>query len=1762
MRLPWGVVDWPLIGRRKSEGVSDGEDWVRREEGGRANNNNVNSSYTTSTHHHQNLSGRYLTQAEQFARSVIYATILRSKAKISAARYRLVQSMAEEEGEGDGFQDDHDTFQFDENEVDDNVGGGSGEGGWRLPSSFLKLSRKRSVKLGLKSFRRSFKQPLAELILGGKKWKCELEPSQSPLIPSEESFESLCEEVLQKTYELVTPLDKTGVKVEELLIPGQDMEMEILHETNSLIDMKMRMMQGAMSTEEEKLSLDVTGVENMMVARTPELGFEVTGVENMMVAKIPELGLEVTGVENMMVAKTPELGLEVTGVENMIVAKTPELGLEVTGVENMMVAKIPELGLEVTGVENMMVTDETPVRESLVPLVDLMDLDPPTHDQQHQMKLKREHPKLGLKEAGDGSYEEEMKQTVTPSVYVPVKPPPSSGTSNPGPGWWWCEGPTNEKEVTLTSALLPPPTTITTITTITTTTIPASNNEEEIICPTETTVQLEPLSILTLPRSPKRWKLPSFDDPTPVLEPNKVLEGDVTMAQTEVNEADTSTKLPDIKLELNYKLSLDNLTEVQTQMDTSLSTTFKFKLDDNEYITTNWKKNENSIISSMEKKAEDSSEEAWNKKRVLEKNLKNLALNRDCPNNVDTPLTLNMKEEIWWPYGLSQDESNHFHILNMSRCQKRRSAVDVTSFRFFQRSPKKVKLERSVDPLLEPPAIHISLSGKNLNIEPGINSSSLNVVHQPTRTIKLINSNDMDTDSTVSLYLRPRLVPSKRSGETGMFWPHLPSPPTKRRKESCVSLTGQAGVVATVEEACGNFTSQAGMVATLEKACGNFTSQAGMVATLEKACGNFTSQAGMVATLEKACGSLTGQAGMVATLEEACGSLTGQAGMVATLEEACGSLTGQAGMVATLEEACGSLTGQAGMVATLEEACGSLTGQAGMVATLEEACGSLTGQAGMLTTLKESYGSFASQAGMVATLNEECGSPVEYVRHLDAFEFYRAEDEREWARRYEEVHVDTKSASAMFKLLQAKLQYSAAYPHFLSLLHHLLLLPSEVAAPDAWILYDRVVQQLVTQRPDGEDREVQLLDINVSEIVKLIASERELTESRRKISKLEADFADVVTDLNSKEQQLYAVTQEKEDLTQTLSQVRAQLEAEVRSGQEGSQRVSHLEARVEELTTQLREVAKGCVSDDVKATIAKDASDSSKGAPPPPPPPPMMNGIPPPPPPMMNGGPPPPPPMMNGGPPPPPPMMQGGPPPPPMMNGGPPLPSQNKQNRPSKQVPRSANQLRAFNWSKMPEGRVGGTIFDKLDESCLYKFMDLEDIDRTFDASAGRKTGGEGEKTLERIKSQKMHQISFLENRRQQNCTILLSKLKMTNEELVKVLLKMDSDGELAPDMVEQLLKFTPTVEEKTMLEEHQDEMDTLARADRFLFQISKIEHYEERLRCLLYQKKYRERLGECEPRMTAVSMATRELTNSKRLKKLIEIVLAFGNYMNKGARGGAYGFRMSSLNKLTDVKASSNRSITLLHYILRVSEKQWRDVLRLDDDFPSLKEAAKVNITELEKEMCGLREGLSFIEREVAWHRGQGSPPPGDRFRLAMNEFSALARDKFTNLEAQFTLMKSQFEGVTKLFGEDSKTTQPEDFFGTFDSFIDTFRDVKKDLENMRKKEEEEERKKKEAERREVERERRAKERSIRQQAGGAGGAGTGAGGAGGGAGGDSSSGGENENDFDDLISALRSGDVFGKDIDKMRRKKKQSFSGGARESTRERVTGSHKYA
>lgn len=59
---------------------------------------------------------------------------------------------------------------------------------------------------------------------------------------------------------------------------------------------------------------------------------------------------------------------------------------------------------------------------------------------------------------------------------------------------------------------------------------------------------------------------------------------------------------------------------------------------------------------------------------------------------------------------------------------------------------------------------------------------------------------------------------------------------------------------------------------------------------------------------------------------------------------------------------------------------------------------------------------------------------------------------------------------------------------------------------------------------------------------------------------------------------------------------------------------------------------------------------------------------------------------------------------------------------------------------------------------------------------------------------------------------------------------------------------------------------------------------------------------------VSALSLASREVVQSEALRQLLEVVLAFGNYMNKGQRGNAYGFKMSSLNKIADTKSSIDK--------------------------------------------------------------------------------------------------------------------------------------------------------------------------------------------------------------------------------------------------------------
>lgn len=58
---------------------------------------------------------------------------------------------------------------------------------------------------------------------------------------------------------------------------------------------------------------------------------------------------------------------------------------------------------------------------------------------------------------------------------------------------------------------------------------------------------------------------------------------------------------------------------------------------------------------------------------------------------------------------------------------------------------------------------------------------------------------------------------------------------------------------------------------------------------------------------------------------------------------------------------------------------------------------------------------------------------------------------------------------------------------------------------------------------------------------------------------------------------------------------------------------------------------------------------------------------------------------------------------------------------------------------------------------------------------------------------------------------------------------------------------------------------------------VCRIPHYEQRLKSLHYKKRFMMTVNDLSPRIASVMEASREVARSRRLRKLLELVLALG---------------------------------------------------------------------------------------------------------------------------------------------------------------------------------------------------------------------------------------------------------------------------------------------
>ncbi|CAL0307194.1 unnamed protein product [Lupinus luteus] len=472
-------------------------------------------------------------------------------------------------------------------------------------------------------------------------------------------------------------------------------------------------------------------------------------------------------------------------------------------------------------------------------------------------------------------------------------------------------------------------------------------------------------------------------------------------------------------------------------------------------------------------------------------------------------------------------------------------------------------------------------------------------------------------------------------------------------------------------------------------------------------------------------------------------------------------------------------------------------------------------------------------------------------------------------------------------------------------------------------------------------------------------------------------------------------------------------------------------------------------------------------APPPPLPPPPLSGAPAPPPtPPISRAPPPPPPMHGTPPPPPPPSGRAPPPPAPLGSRGPPRPPP-----PGAPPAKDANvggvlkgrghggytrlagagamslersSFKPLHWSKFTRA-LHGSLWEELQrhaEPHIAPEFDESELEKLFSANVAKPAHS---KTTGRRRSLESttDKVCLIDLRRANNIEIMLAKVKMPLPDIMAAVLSMD-ESVLDVDQVDNLIKFCPSKEEMELLKGYTGDKENLGKCEQLFLELMKVPRVESKLRIFSFKIQFGSQVTEFKKNLNTVNSACEEVRNSVKLKEIMKKILVLGNTLNQGtARGSAVGFRLDSLLKLTDTRATNNK-MTLMHYLCKVLAEKSPRLLDFRLDLVSLEPSTKIQLKSLTEEMQAIIKGLEKVKQELAASVNDG--PVSDVFRKTLKGFIDVAESEVASLTNLFSVVGRNADALALYFGEDPARCPFEQVTVTLLNFVRLFRKAHED--------------------------------------------------------------------------------------------------------------------
>ncbi|XP_018378457.1 PREDICTED: uncharacterized protein LOC108771055 isoform X2 [Trachymyrmex cornetzi] len=390
------------------------------------------------------------------------------------------------------------------------------------------------------------------------------------------------------------------------------------------------------------------------------------------------------------------------------------------------------------------------------------------------------------------------------------------------------------------------------------------------------------------------------------------------------------------------------------------------------------------------------------------------------------------------------------------------------------------------------------------------------------------------------------------------------------------------------------------------------------------------------------------------------------------------------------------------------------------------------------------------------------------------------------------------------------------------------------------------------------------------------------------------------------------------------------------------------------------------------------------------------------------------------------------------------LPSNHARLLPQQEIPIPKTKMKTINWNKIPNHKVIGkrNIWSLVAND--YQNSTMSDLDwaemeglfcqqvppmvlpASYSTSYG--TGVDIER-----RRREPTEIALLDGKRSLNVSIFLKQFRSSNENIIQ-LIKEGGHDDIGAEKLRGLLKILPEVDELEMLKSFDGDKSKLGNAEKFFLQLIQVPNYKLRIECMLLKEEFAANMSYLELSINSMILAGEDLMTNKLLQEVLYMVLVAGNFLNSGGyAGNAAGVKLSSLQKLTEIRANKP-GMNLIHYVALQAERKRKNLLSFAKNITALEAATKTTIEQLTNEFNSLDTKIIKIKSQI-----QFSSTEND-IQEQMAQFLQMAEREMAQLKRDMEELEGVRRSLVEFFCEDTNTFKIEECFRIFHQFYQKF--------------------------------------------------------------------------------------------------------------------------